>query len=762
MPFKNMTKRLGILTVVAVAALSLIPTTSASAADPTPAKPNNVSIQRVISGGNVTIKNGESVTITVDEELDSNYFTANPISGSTTFEVSWAGPALNGTTLTNTWYYWNSTPWVAGGNNSATWTNSAGTSLTNLTVSVARTYKNTSGSDKVLAVDASTMVIKRGGTTINGTTPIVRADKNLSPYAGDVTSPFTITANDGSAYLSFSFCLSSTTGLAAGDAVTAVVTATKDGAPITVGQYSDGTANDIEFNNLSGTLSNPLTTTSSAFYTSGSLGSPTPGSYAVTAVLKKGATVIGGACAAPTPGGPSSAFPTTFTKVGAGTMAVTSPVTSVITSSKLINSSLMSTGSSVDGLGGEYYWGKNTVNKYVLTRMIAGTGIDTKFGGATVSAGSGAGYIVMPVTAGTNMGPVFLTSVGSYTSSNSKWVAATSDYTSQSSTSYKLMFGSNTSSAVTTKSITFASLKTVCGDTTLTGADIFPISTATDAPLVEVNCNKWNNVSQQQVGNWVVIAKVNASTGALTPITTIGSKTTCLAMNYGMGGPSTPITPSVNSGAVAGKQAVALYAAQYTTCSSMAPTYAKGILVTLKTDGSLGYKKEYTTAASMGLSGITPAQSLPRTLRLAPGLAANEWVTARSISATSARVMNVSSAGVFSAGSNVSWTNTGDYNTLNTSLVPLKVLSNKSVVFLRLGFSMDGTTIVSSIAKAPTATVAGAKTLLTGQGIKSTGGNSSARNILNYSFNTKATTLGWFGVMGATSFKSAKWTLPTN
>ena len=104
MPFKNMTKRLGILTVAAVAALSLIPTTSASAADPTPAKPNNVSIQRVISGGNVTIKNGESVTITVDEELDSNYFTANPISGSTTFEVSWAGPALNGTTQTNTLY----------------------------------------------------------------------------------------------------------------------------------------------------------------------------------------------------------------------------------------------------------------------------------------------------------------------------------------------------------------------------------------------------------------------------------------------------------------------------------------------------------------------------------------------------------------------------------------------------------------------------------------------------------------------------------
>lgn len=767
MPFKHMTKRLGILTVAAVTALSLIPTTSASAVAATPASPSNVNIIRAINAGTVTIKPGETVSVSASVTLDSTYFTGSAISGSTTFEVSWATPALNGATLVYSDYYWSSNPWISGSTNSSTWT-TPGTALTSLNANVYKDFKNTTSSNITLTLDPAAVVLKRAGTTIGGLTPNFNATKRINSYGGGVTSPFTIATDDGYTYFNFNLCLSSTTNLAANDVVTAEVTAKKDNVSITVGTGSDMVANDVEFDSLTRTLTAPISTTNSVMFM-GHMNSPGTGSYAITAVLKKGSEVVGGACASVGPGpGPSSAFPTTFTKVGTGSMAVTSPTTSAIASTKLSNSSVMSTGSSVDGTGGEFYWGKNTANKYVLTRMIAGTGIDPQFGGAfNAASGSGAGYIVLPVTRANDMSPVFLNGVGSYTSTNSKWVAAISDYSSQAGPSYKLLLGSNTSRDVTTKSVTFASLKTVCGDTTLTGADIFPIATSTDVPLVEVSCGKWDNVSQQQTGSWVVVAKFNpAANGTsvpyLTAVTTIGSKTTCLSLNAGMNGPSLPITPSVNAAAATGKQAVALYAGQASACGGMTPTIAKGFLVTLKTDGSLGYKKEYTSAASMGLNGITPAPSLPRALSLAPGLAANEWVTASRIGATSARVINVSSVGVISAGSTVNWTNTGDYNTLNSSLVPLKVLSNKTVVFLRRGYSTDGKTIVSSIAKAPTATVAGAKTLVTGQGIKSTGGNVNARNILNYSYNTKAPTVGWFGVMGATSFKSAKWTLPTS
>lgn len=468
--------------------------------------------------------------------------------------------------------------------------------------------------------------------------------------------------------------------------------------------------------------------------------------------------------------GPSYAFPTSLTAGAAGAAGTSNAIIAAnkdlpkapATTLDVQNTYAAKAGFSPDGLGNEYYWGANAAhNKYVLSKLLP-TGYDTTFGGASLVANKGGkGSIILPVPYTSMLG-----SVSWYAApSAKKWFAIAGNFGMNVTPTYTVMLGNSASSTVVTKTITTAQGIAACKNGTVNATGLMAISSVsgpTLKPTVLLECMKSTGMAPP-TASWVVAASVNEATGALTPIGVLGSSTAFTELNHSSSFQGTA-SVGINYAATGSQTALYIYVPTSTTSPSNMqgpPTYSKASVLAITAAGAKKYLTNLTSSVTtFGLA------SFPPRVYVAPGKTVDTWVAtaqapytnAPTPSLTSAKVYGISAAGVYSVGPVVSVAANAAY-TSTASLVPLKQLSNGTVVFMRNGSLTSGQSSlrVAAISKAIWGT--GTKPLLTGQAVR-IAGTGNSRNIATYSFG--GAKVNFFTVMTTLKYTAATWTTPTN
>lgn len=636
--------------VVALVA-SVLTVAPAQAVPAAVAPSNGSSISRDTSSGSVTIGAAEAIVVRAYGYINSSYFTSNPITGSTTF--AWT-PAEEGTaaglTASGEYYYLSpsgstcTSPYPTSSSTASVTVTNACVDYINFTHGI--TLTNTTGSDITISIDETVADITRGGTSLSNETG-VEVSAGVGASRSFSSNPFTVTANDASINAYFYACLSTTSGLAAGDTLTVSFDATRDGTDVTVVNGYGISAPDGEWDVSDYSDDHDYATyTVPAGFNSGTqvsldayMRAPVAGSYSITMSVKNAnGDLVAGTCSGGG-GGASLTYPET---VGAHSDAATtlpfSQSTKTLPSGR---TSLLSASSGDDGSGGKIYAAISAGAAKVT--QITPSGVNTKFaktGSATISS---------------------VTSVGSVGVYNAKknWFATSGN----PMVGYKIHTGSMTSSStVTTKNISSSSLTTACGGTGYSSMGFNGVSAALASPVISIMCTKTSTM----VG-FTVLAKVTPTSGAVTKLLKVGDPNAVQCLNDSFG---------YNLGATGAVNAIVVYLASATSSDNcMTMTYTKREIWTITAAGTV------TNKAISGNPWGSSAADEPSYLFFAPGKSAGSWIGTGYIAApmmppTGIRLFSVSSSKALSAKGTIDYNAAALENFMYPSFFPVKEISS--------------------------------------------------------------------------------------
>ena len=652
--FTSRRARLGaVMAGVAALAASFFAATPVQAA-PAAIAPSGGSVYRPVTNGEITIGAAESVRINRSGYITNGYFDTAPITGSTTFAWTSAEiPATSGITTSSESFYLSptgstcTTPYPSTSSTSSVTVTNTCVDWVNFSHNI--TLTNTTSSDITIQIDDTVADITRDGTSISGTSG-VDASSGASGNRSITGNPFTASAYDSSITTYFYACLSTTSGLTAGDALTVSFEATRDGSPVTVNNgwgvsVPDGEWEINDYYNLDSDHDYTTYTVPAGFTSSTQVGldanmsAPVAGSYSITMSVKNAnGDLVAGTCSGGG-GGAALTYPESVSAhSGAATTLPFSQSTKTLPAGR---TSLLSASSGDDGSGGKIYAAISAGAAKVT--QITPSGVNTKFaktGSATISG---------------------VTSIGSVGVYNAKknWFVTSGNPMS----GYKIHTGSMTSSSsVTTKNISSTSLTTACGGTGYSSMGFMAVSAALASPVISVMCTKTSNMV-----SFTVLAKVTPTSGAVTKLLKVGDPTAVQCLNDSFG---------YNLGATGAVNAIVVYLASATSSDNcMTMTYTKREIWTITAAGTV------TNKAISGNPWGSSAADEPSYLFFAPGKSAGSWIGTGYIAApmsppSGIRLFTVSSAKALSAKGTVAYDQASLENYMYPSFYPVKEISS--------------------------------------------------------------------------------------